>query len=59
MSTLHGATVRDTACGNRRGRITAYNATTLDVTVLWANGSYNTLRPADIRSGRYTVEVSK
>jgi len=58
---LAGATVIDNGLvgTTRRGRIQSWDADTLSVTVLWANGSYNQLRPADIRSGRYTVEVTQ
>lgn len=53
-----GATVIDTAVTPElRGRIVSYNAETLDVMVDWAgrSGMVSTLRPADIRAGRYVI----
>ena len=51
-----GATVIDTAITpERRGTIVSVDAATLDVAVAWRPGAVTTLRPADIRAGRYQV----
>lgn len=53
-----GATVIDTALQpHRRGVIVVVNAETLDVMVSWRTGMATTLRPADMRTGRYKVIV--
>lgn len=57
MTTLEGATIIDTRLRNRRGVILLADAEKLDVTVQWRPGRFTTLRPADIRSGRYQIEV--
>jgi hypothetical protein len=49
-----GATIIDVALG-RRGRIVSVDADRLDVAVEWRPGQVTTLRPADIRAGRYQV----
>jgi hypothetical protein len=51
-----GATVIDTGMTpERRGTITAVDAERLDVIVTWRPGMVTTLRPADIRAGRYRI----
>lgn len=51
-----GATVIDTGTTpERRGTITAVDAERLDVIVAWRPGMVSTLRPADIRAGRYLI----
>jgi hypothetical protein len=51
---MTGAVVIDLALG-RRGRIVSVDADRLDVAVEWRAGQVTTLRPADIRAGRYQV----
>jgi len=55
---LVGCAVRDNGLvgTSRRGRITAVEEDDrgFKVTILWSNGSYNTMRP---ESGRFSVEV--
>jgi hypothetical protein len=51
-----GATIIDTAVTPQlRGVIVACDPERLDVMVAWRPGQVTTLRPADIRAGRYQV----
>jgi hypothetical protein len=49
---LAGRTVIDQACGGRRGRLLSIDPDAGTVTVLWAGGSYNTLK---MEPGRFAV----